>query len=222
MIVQNSLAATSTTASTAPGSSKSLGKGDFMKLLIAQLQHQNPLEPLKGTDFTAQLAQFSSVEQMFKVNDSLQGIQDSSNKLNGSLAVNLIGKQIEAAGNEINLGNAGSATLTFELAADAQETNISIHDQAGELVATISKNNLSAGKQELVWDGTNSAGQLLPAGTYTFQVAAKGADGNAVGSKTFTLGTIDGIAYEGSQVFATINGKRIPTQAISQIRQTSV
>ena len=56
---------------------KELGKEDFLTLLVTQLKNQDPMNPMESTDFTAQLAQFSSLEQLFGVNDALGNIQNS-------------------------------------------------------------------------------------------------------------------------------------------------
>ena len=78
-----------------------LGRDQFLTLLVAQLQHQDPLNPLDGTDFTAQLAQFSSLEQLFAVNENLTGIQEAfSLQGNGDL-LDFIGKTVKAEDNTI-------------------------------------------------------------------------------------------------------------------------
>lgn len=210
--------AATTTAQTATAK-KSMGKDDFMKLLVAQLEHQNPLEPMQGTEFTGQLAQFSTVEQIFKMNETLQGIKDSNSQLNSSLALNMIGKQVEADGNQVSLGRAGSSTLTFNLADKAANADILVYNSAGDFITKITQENLSAGRHEVVWNGKDSQGVRVADGNYNFRVTATDADGKDVQAATYTRGTIDGISYEGKQVYATIGNRRIPVESITEIKQ---
>lgn len=219
MIVTNSTQATATAATGSLASKKSMGKDDFMKLLVAQLEHQNPLEPLKGTEFTGQLAQFSAVEQAFKTNETLQSINDSNVQLNASLALNMIGKQVEAGGNQISLGSAGSSTISFSLANQAAQAEIAVYDAAGELVTKITLENVAAGRQEVVWNGQDANGNQVPSGNYNYQVTAKDANGDDVAVTTYTQGVIDGIGYEGGNIYATIGDRRVPVDSITEIRQ---
>ncbi|MBU8911758.1 MAG: flagellar hook assembly protein FlgD, partial [Desulfobacterales bacterium] len=74
--------------------SSTMGKDDFLKMMIAQLQHQDPLNPLDGTDFTAQLAQFSSLEQLSNMNTQLETLGLYQSSLNNAQSISLIGKEI--------------------------------------------------------------------------------------------------------------------------------
>jgi flagellar basal-body rod modification protein FlgD len=196
-----------------------MGKDDFMKLLVAQLEHQNPLEPLSGTEFTGQLAQFSAVEQAFKTNENLQSIRDSNVQLNSSLALNMIGKQVEADGNQISLGSAGSSAISFSLGNQAAQAEIMVYNSAGDFVTKITQENLAAGRHKVVWNGQDSNGIPVPIGNYNFQVIAKDAGGEDVAVTTYTQGLIDGIGYEGGKIYATIGDRRVPVDSITEIRQ---
>ncbi|MGD8888475.1 MAG: flagellar hook capping FlgD N-terminal domain-containing protein, partial [Desulfobacterales bacterium] len=81
--------------------SETLDKDDFLNLLITQLQNQDPLKPTDSVEFTAQLAQFSSLEQLSNVNENLKLLQNFQASINNSQAVALIGKEITAKGNSI-------------------------------------------------------------------------------------------------------------------------
>ena len=80
-------------------SAEILGKDDFLNLLVAQLQHQDPLNPAESTEFTAQLAQFSSLEQLSNINDNLKNMELFQTSVTNSQAVSYIGKEITAKGN---------------------------------------------------------------------------------------------------------------------------
>src|SRR5512145_3299493 len=90
-----------TTASSTTSTKNILGKDEFLKMLIAQLKHQDPLNPMDGTAFTAQLAQFSSLEQLQNINTQLTSFTKQQQSLGNTQAVNLIGREVLAKGNAI-------------------------------------------------------------------------------------------------------------------------
>jgi len=136
---------------------KAMGKDDFLNLLITQLQNQDPLNPADSTEFTAQLAQFSSLEQLGNVNDNLMELKNFQAATNNSQAVSLIGKTITAEGNFIQLSAAGaSAECNFELEEDADQVAVSIYDNTGEFVADFEHQHMDAGQHSLFWDGIDN------------------------------------------------------------------
>jgi flagellar basal-body rod modification protein FlgD len=87
---------------------QSLGKDDFLTLLIAQLQHQDPSNPMENTDFIAQMAQFSTLEQMSNVSAGFDKLAD---KLNNSEAFSMLGKTVELGlGESVVIGKVESVT----------------------------------------------------------------------------------------------------------------
>ena len=127
-----------------------LGKDDFLNLLITQLQNQDPLNPTDSTEFTAQLAQFSSLEQLSNVNDNLEQLQDFQASINNSQAVTLIGKEITAKGNFLSLTADKQVGCDFSLEENAAVVVVSIYDSTGEFVKSFQSENLKAGEHELV------------------------------------------------------------------------
>lgn len=194
-----------------------LGKNDFLKLLVAQLQHQDPLSPQDGQEFAAQLAQFSSLEQLTNINETLEASQAFDLALSNSSMVNLIGKTVDAPGNSFELSAGGTETLSFSLEGDAADVTIDVFDSTGANVSTFSIGAQSSGQKEFVWTGTNASGQPLPAGTYTFSVTAENSAGNFVVAETFSAGVVTDIIFEGSNTFAIVNGQKIAVNEISKI-----
>ena len=76
-------------------------KDDFLKMLVTQLQYQDPLKPMENTEFTTQLAQFSSLEQLTSINDALSQLKITSQIQDQGLAASLIGKTVEAEGSSV-------------------------------------------------------------------------------------------------------------------------
>src|SRR5262245_37789594 len=105
-----SSSATTASPGAAQGTAKESSKETFMKLLVAQLEHQNPLSPMDNMQFTQQLAQFTSLEQLQSMNANLSALMKAQTTTNGLQAVTLIGKQVQAQANTTQVSKQGAAT----------------------------------------------------------------------------------------------------------------
>ncbi len=210
-------------ANSPPGITRNdkLGKDEFLELLVAQLRNQDPLSPLDGTEFAAQLAQFSSLEQLVGINDKLDSQMNSdlllSQAINNTLAATLIGKEVTVAGNEVGLAEDGKPQLTFELGDFAKEVEITITDATGQVVRTLRRESLDAGRHQLEWDGKSDSGEKLPPGTYHFQVVARNGEGATVASREIMVGLISAVRYENGQAILVVNGEEIPMSNVLEI-----
>ncbi len=194
-----------------------LGKTDFLKLLVAQLEHQDPLAPQEGQEFAAQLAQFSSLEQLTNINDNLEASQAFDLALSNSSMVNLIGKTVDAPGNSFELGEGETETLSFSLEEEATDVTVNVFDATGANVASVSIGASSPGIKEFVWNGKDSTGAQLPAGTYSFGITAEDSVGNFIETKTFAAGLVTDIIYEGNEAFAIVGGQKVNVNEISKV-----
>jgi len=185
-----------TTESATPQTSDKLGKNEFLKIFLAQMRNQDPLNPMEGTEFTAQLAQFSSLEQLFNVNDNLESLKGAQGDMNKYDALNFIGKDIVAKGDQLSLGEAGVGKGSFQIQAQAA-CAVNVTDGAGNLVRTIPLGPLDAGNHSFEWDGMNSSGLRLPAGIYSFTVNAVDETGSPVLADTMTSGKVTRVNLEG-------------------------
>jgi len=188
----------STTTTTAKNAGGKLGKQDFLNMLVAQLQNQDPLNPVEGTDYTAQLAQFSSLEQLMDMNTSIKALTDKQSSLGNLEALSFVGRRVKASGDYLNLGASGNAEGRYSLA-DTAKVSVAIYDSAGKLVRNLGSTVQAAGEYALSWDGLNSSGTRCAEGSYTFKVTATGMDGNAVEAKTYSLGTVSGVRLGGTE-----------------------
>ena len=205
------------TAASNIAGNQSLGKNDFLKLLVAQLQAQDPLDPQSAEDFSAQLAQFSSLEQMTNVNTNLEQIQKFEQAVNNSSLVNLIGKSIDAPGNRIDLNSGDVKTLNFSIADDAAQVEVEVFDSTGKKVTTLPLGNLEAGNNQAVWNGKDAEGKAVQPGAYTFQVNAETINGEEVTAQTFVSGKITDVIFEEGGAKALINGQKISVSEISRV-----
>jgi len=173
-----------------------LGKNDFFNMLIAQLQHQDPLNPADGTEFTAQLAQFSSLEQLSNINDSLKNMEQFQAALTHSQAVSYIGKEITASGNGLQLNDGQAATCHFELAANAAMTAISVYDATGGFVNSFETGPLGSGRQSATWSGKDLDGNPMPPGVYRFEIQAVDAANESVNVTPLMSAVVTGVSFK--------------------------
>ena len=204
-------------APSAATASQELDKDAFLNLLITQLQNQDPLNPTDSVEFTAQLAQFSSLEQLGNVNDNLKQLQNFQASINNSQAVSLIGKEITANGNFLNLNGGQPVACNFKLDEDAAMVGVSIYDNTGEFVRSIEGLNLSAGHHSLQWDGMDQNGIPATAGNYTFEVMAADANGNAIQAATYFSGSVDKVSFQNNTTYLMAGDQRVALGDILEV-----
>lgn len=177
----------------------SLGKDDFMKLLLAQLKHQDPLSPLQGSEFAAQLAQFSSLEQLSNLNASVNHSINANylltQSINNTLTSALIGKEVKLSGGSINYIGQDTITLGYNLPAEASSVEVNVLDENGKIVRTFRNAPNKAGGNKLPWNFTDNDGNKLPHGKYTFEVKAKNSAGQEMTIDIYKWGRIDGVRF---------------------------
>ena len=210
--LDNIINKTSTTSSTT-STMKSVGKDEFMKLLLAQLKNQDPLKPMDGTDFAAQLAQFSSLEQLSNLNTAIQTQSVNQMTLGYAQSVNMIGKEVVASGNTVT-ANGQPTDLSYNLANDAQSVTISIMDKNGKLVQTLNESAQKAGINKTTWDCS-----AVEKGDYTYQVTAKDSSNGLVTADTMATGLVTAVHFRNNQILATVNGHEVSLSDITEIKQ---
>lgn len=221
---ESAISAQSTQGVGAPSSSmldRGLGKDAFLKLLVAQLKNQNPLNPLQGTDFIAQTAQFTSLEQLQQINVSLAQLTAASagtdrTSLDAVLASAYIGKVVTANGTIIELGGGDPGTLRYDLPSAATVT-IQVSDLQGNSVRTLHLGSQPAGQGVVAFDGLGDDGRLLPSGRYLYKVTATDSFGESVAGADTASGVVTGITFEGTQPFLLISGRLVPLNAVAQV-----
>ncbi len=181
-------------------------KTDFLRLLIAQMQNQDPLNPQDPTEFTAQLAQFSSLEQLVNMNQMLAEQAELQTTAIGTAAVSFVGQEAEVLGDLVHVddGQVGGARFTMPVA--SSETQLNIYDSSDSLLRSMTLGPLEAGQHDIseFWDASNDAGSVSPDGDYRFEVVALDAEGGGVPVRYSTIGTISGIRFESGMVLLQI------------------
>lgn len=212
----DAIAATQAVESVEPKET-SMGRDDFLKLFVAQLENQNPLDPLDNSAFTAQLAQFSSLEQLLDINKNLENSQSMQSTINSSQSVAYLDKEIMAMGDAAILVD-GNAEINYSLSDDATEVIIGFYDYQDNLVKSVSLGAQAEGDQQFIWDGKDSNGLPLTDGKYTFAVAASGDTGD-VGTTGYITGRVDSISYDNGVPLFSVNGIEIKQEDIQSIKK---
>lgn len=198
-----------------------LGKDDFLTLLITQLQNQDPLNPTDSTEYTAQLAQFSSLEQLSNINANIEYLQLYQESINNAQAVSFIGKEITALGYAVQVSEGVADSCDFELTANASGVTINIYDETGNLVKTIEKGVMEAGRQTVDWDGTDKNGNQAADGDYAFEVMAIDADGQEIQAITYTSGIVSGVTFNNGTTYFIVESQKIPIADIIEVNEVT-
>lgn len=188
---------------------KTLDRNAFLQLLVAQLSNQDPMNPQDGHEFVAQLAQFSSVEQLESISETVaghtqllaglaDGADQQANSTFLSAAAGLVGQTVDATGAYTVWGGEGSepAEIGFELGSPAADARVVIRNEGGQVVREIELGHRPTGRQTVEWDGLDANGEPAAAGTYTFDVTAVGPGDSSVAVTPFTHGRVDRVTIE--------------------------
>ncbi len=180
------------------GSDK-LGRDDFLKLLLVQLQMQNPLEPMDNEAMIAQLAQFSSLEQMESMNSALQQNLEMDlligQLLNNTMSTTLIGKGVRAGTQSFVLPKEEPVELGYRLVSDADAVSITVEDSTGLTVVSLDDLGNTEGDHVVSWDGRDDNGNRVAPGTYRFVVKATDSEGNPLGAEEMIVGVVEAVRY---------------------------
>jgi len=197
------------------------GMNQFLTMLVAQLQNQDPLNPMDGTDFTAQLAQFTSLEQQFQMNNNLTSIQAALGAQEKGSVIDYIGKTVKTTDNTI-LAENGQADAGAYTLADRAEVTIHIYDGQGLEVRNIYKGWQEADEYDLAWDGRDNSGGVVSDGIYSFEIVAKDEKGLFVSCNAYTLGEVTGITYKTGIPYLMVGDRVVSPSNIVEVTKTEV
>jgi flagellar basal-body rod modification protein FlgD len=167
-------------------------------MFVTQVKYQDPLNPMQNSEFSAQLAEFTQLEELQNMNTSLEKSIETnliiSQSINNSMATTMIGKDVKTSGSEFNFAG-DEKKLNYNIADDAAKVTIDIYDENGNLVYTLDRTNQAKGDNSFEWDGYHSDGSYAGDGRYSFQITATDNEGNAVTSNTYNVYRITGVKY---------------------------
>lgn len=199
---------------------KDLGQDEFLKLMMAQLEHQDPMKPMDNGEFLGQMAQFSTVTGIEEMQKSLDNLATSFSSGQTLESTQLVGHEVLIESSAMPLNESDSTGGSFELSAASGEVNLDITDSAGKVIRQISMGEFSSGRHSFSWDGLDASGNRAPAGSYTASISAQQGE-EFVAATVLTPRVIDSVEF-GSGSETTLNtteGESISMAEIRQIRQ---
>ncbi len=152
--------------------SNELGKDEFLNLLVAQLNNQDPLSPQDNGAFIAQLAQFSQVEGIGKLNTSMDSMVSGYQSSQALQASSLVGRKVIIPTDKAVVDTSETFKASLVLPAASSNVYVNVYDNAGSTVSRVNLGQQAAGNVSFMWDGKDASGNTLPPGTYKFEAQA--------------------------------------------------
>lgn len=204
------------------GPSSEMDRHAFLKLLITQLEHQDPTEPMKDEDFVAQLAQFTSLEKLTSIADGVDTLNAENAHQQMLEASNFLGKEIKAEGREISKNGEDTSTLYYSPEKQTVTTYLNLFGANDQLIRTVQLGAKQAGEHTFEWDGLNYQGTEMPDGVYAIGIQAEGVNGEPVKVDTKVTGRVAGVeAKDGSVSLSLENGRAIDWKNVQSLTDTA-
>ncbi|MFT4888499.1 MAG: flagellar basal-body rod modification protein FlgD [Pseudohongiellaceae bacterium] len=172
-----------------------LGRDEFLKLLVAQLENQDPMNPQENGEFVSQLAQFSSLEEAQNLTQSFDGFAANFQSSQHLQATSLVGRPVHVASDNTLLGNEGAISVLAEIPIVADAASLKVYNSSGGLVDNFDLGAISPGRNEFVWTGEDANGQRYPAGVYRFEVSTSN-DGVAQRAPIYLSSNVNSVTIE--------------------------
>ncbi len=205
------------------GSLQQLGKDDFLKLMITKLEHQDPMDPMDDEDFIAQLAQFSSLEQLYNMADELATSNEwdylQMQSINNVMASGFIGRDVKAEYSGVYLDDSGDTQISYTMDTPASEVTFTIKDAQGEIITSFTQDNVEAGINTVAWDGTDKNGNRVDKGYYAVEATGLTGAGEKVAPRLSMEGTVEAVIYRDGAAYLRVNGMEIPMSDITSIAE---
>ncbi len=202
-----------------PGKNNLGSKDIFLKILVAQMQNQDPLKPRDAAQMSTQLAQFNMVEQQINTNRLLEKmLADIRDNTGIATAASYLGHQATAQVSSFHFNGSTPIQLGVDAGQDATGASVLVMDNAGRVVKTLYNGFLQRGVNPLTWRGDTDNGATAPAGDYSLKVIAKDSNGHDVTVRTRITGKITALRTGTDGISAVIGDTLAPMANIAEIR----
>lgn len=187
-----------------------MGRDEFLKLLTFQLQNQDPSKPMDQEKITAELAQFSQLEQLTNLNTKFDRLNKNANVEDKFYGASFLGKEVVTQGRSLDFKGEGTeADVLFTLPTAADKALVRIYDSKNNMVGEIWKQNLGRGNQNVTWDGTALDGSPSAAGEYTVNVTAWDANSEPIEVTTKVKGVVESVFFENGETVLMVDGDKV-------------
>jgi len=197
--------------------SDELGQDSFLKLLVAQMQHQDPLNPQGNEEFIAQLAQFTSLEQLMGVNTALGDLYAATTSMNNASMTQLLGRDVTAISDEVPYGGDGPEEIHYDARGDVALMTVTILNDEGKVVSRVELNDITKGEASWTWDGKDIHGVQAPEGTYSVAITAFDGSGNPVPVNSLLKGRVNEMSYQTGAPVPYVDGIEVAMASILRV-----
>ena len=195
-----------------------LNSEDFMELMLAQLNNQDPTEPLDSKEMMSQMASFSTSAGVGELNDTASGIVSSLQSSQALQASSLVGRSVLVPGATARLSEGGQIAGRAELPSSTTNLRVGVYDSAGQKVDEMDLGPQAAGGVDFTWDGVTADGTELPAGSYTMEATAA-LDGEQTTLETSIFSPVESVSLGSGGSSPTLNLGDNRSVDFSQVRE---
>jgi len=191
---------------------KNLDKDDFLKIMITQMKNQDPTNPLKPEQFAAQLAQFTSVEQLANISKGVNHLSQKSGPEDRMGLVSLLGKSVTVDRNRFLHEENKVSEVNFDVPVGTHSLKLTVIAPNGEKVHEKSMSSVAPGKQSIAWNGMNSQGAPSPSGNYQVKIEALNDRGGTLKVNSLEQSTVQGVSFDGPEPVLFVGDVNKPTR----------
>ena len=195
--------------------SDELGRDTFLTMIVKKKKNQDPLNPMEGTDFSTQLAQFSQLEQLIGLNDSIESMSNAFKDKSQNDVTGYLGKEVTGNIDSIEVKNGTPSTGAYNLSQPA-EVMISITNSEGKEIKNLYPGQKMAGAYSIRWDGTDNSGKQVEDGSYKYTVMADTGSG-FIEVPTTVSGEVEKISYSNGKPYLMVNGMPVDPESLKEI-----
>ncbi len=222
MTTVSSLSSSSSTDTTSTTHKTTLDQSDFISILLAQLQYQDPNDPVDDKEMAAQLTQFSSLEALTNINEGIQSLVEASSDKSLLSGSNYLGKSIKSTGYNLTVSDGTVSTLYYSLGESVSNVTASVYDTSGDLVSSVSLGSKGVGEYSYVWDGKNTSGNTVSDGTYGIILRAENSAGETVVVQSQISGVVSGVKTTDGTVYLELSdGRTVDLSNVTEIVTTA-
>lgn len=187
-----------------------MGKDEFLRLLTVQLENQDPMNPMEQGKMAAELAQFSSLEQLSNINKNFENLSNNKHIEDKFYGASFLGKEVVTSGSSLKFAGEGTkADILFTLPEPADKVLVRIFDSKRNMVGEVWKENIGRGNQTFTWDGMQLDGAYSGKGDFTTAVFAWDNNADPIEVKTKNTGVVESVFFENGETVLMVEGKKV-------------
>ncbi len=200
-----------------------MGRDAFLRLLTTQLRLQNPVRPYDGQELAAQLAVFSQLEQLLSIRQLMElevgQLSALMESIGSASAPALLGNTVRAEAGRLLLGVQGSVRVGCEISQGTVALRMEVLAPDGRVLRSVERRGVPAGEQWFEWDGTDAAGNRLPAGEYRIRIVATMEAGGERELSALVEGVVEAVRFAADGAYLRLGGVEVPLSAVLEVRR---